>query len=296
MKILLIEDQTIKLDLKKSVGILNRLCKANTFKTQTQPVETGSPISYSNFDTESSQLTKLRLINKVDHVFYCTTRKYENNYYFYSNNAVTILSFYGWKHCTDLPIENGLFYFIAVTQALTIDDTFRHEDTTGCIYDFMWDKTAVDLGMKTGRFCNSCLAIIKKKVEGSSSLLATLKDIESILKILANLSKWGNSILEYEKQVIRSPDWASFENDVAQIYRTMGAQVRQNVNLAGFQIDIIVEENTPSKQKLISAIECKYSKNKVGNRIVNDVVRIVQTLKEAHLVDKGIIVSQSGFT
>jgi hypothetical protein len=68
------------------------------------------------------------------------------------------------------------------------------------------------------------------------------------------------------------------------------------VNLAGFQIDLLVEEETPSKQKIRSAIECKFYDKKVGNKIVNDFARIVKTLKDSRIVDKGMIVSYSGFS
>jgi len=254
------------------------------------------PSAYIDLNAERTELANLIVPDEVDHVFYCTSRRYENNYFFYSNYAATILSFHGWKHCTNLPLENGLFYFIAVIQASIIGDSFRHDDTTGCIYDFLWDKTAVDIGMKTGQFCKDCLTRVEKIVKESPKLSSILDDVMSILKILSTSSQWGNSVFEYEKQPARSSDWASFEDDVAQIYRELGARVQQNVNLAGFQIDILLEESTPSKQNLRSAVECKFTKSKVGNRIANDFARVVNTLKEAHLVDKGIIVSQSGFT
>ncbi len=296
MKILLAKDRATNLNLKLSADILNYLCRANNFIEFDQPVEVGVPSAYIDLNVERTELENLIAPNEVGHVFYCTSRRYENNYFFYSNYATTILSFHGWKHCTNLPLENGLFYFIAVIQASIIDDSFRHDDTTGCIYDYLWDKTAVDVGMKTGQFCKDCLTRVEKTVKESPSLSNILDDVMSILKILSTSSKWGNSVFEYEKQPTRSSDWASFEDDVAQIYRELGARVQQNVNLAGFQTDILIEENTPSKQNLRSAVECKFSKNKVGNRIVNDFARIANTLKEAHLVDKGIIVSQSGFT
>ena len=90
--------------------------------------------------------------------------------------------------------------------------------------------------------------------------------------------------------------WARFEDEVSQLYRDLGADVKQNVNLAGFQIDVYVEEETPSKQKIRSAIECKFYKDKIGNRIVNDFVREIETLKQRKLVDKGVIVSYAGFS
>lgn len=104
--------------------------------------------------------------------------------------------------------------------------------------------------------------------------------------------------LDYKqkKVLLESYNWMSFEEEVAVIYRSLGATVKQNVNLAGLQIDMVVEETTPSKQHLRIAVECKFYKDHVGNRIVNDFSRVVQTLKQSGLIDKGIIVSSSGFT
>ena len=104
--------------------------------------------------------------------------------------------------------------------------------------------------------------------------------------------------LDYKqkKVLLESYNWMSFEEEVAAIYRSLGATVKQNVNLAGLQIDMVVEETTPSKQHLRIAVECKFYKDHVGNRIVNDFSRVVQTLKQSGLIDKGIIVCSSGFT
>lgn len=90
--------------------------------------------------------------------------------------------------------------------------------------------------------------------------------------------------------------WDRFEDEVASLYRAVGASVKQNVNLAGFQIDMLVHESTQSGQKIRFAVECKYYKDKVGNRVVNDFSRIVSTIKTAGLVDRGVIVAHRGFT
>jgi hypothetical protein len=104
--------------------------------------------------------------------------------------------------------------------------------------------------------------------------------------------------LDYKqkKALFESYNWMNFEEEVAAIYRSLGATVKQNVNLAGFQIDMVVEETTSSKQCLRFAIECKFYRDRIGNRIVNDFGRIVDTLKQSSYVDKGIIISSSGFT
>lgn len=104
--------------------------------------------------------------------------------------------------------------------------------------------------------------------------------------------------LDYRRRevLVESYNWMSFEEEVAAIYRSLGGKVKRNVTLAGFQIDMVVEETTPSKQRLCLAVECKFYKERVGNRTVNDFVRVVETLKQAGLADKGVVVSSAGFT
>jgi len=113
------------------------------------------------------------------------------------------------------------------------------------------------------------------------------------------LSHLGLSLtVDYKQNLVslQTYNWLDFEDDVASLYRQLGAKVRQNVNLAGFQIDIVAEEQTASKQSLRFAVECKYYREKVGNRVVNDFARVAETLKENSLIDRGVIVSPAGFT
>jgi hypothetical protein len=115
-------------------------------------------------------------------------------------------------------------------------------------------------------------------------------DVLSLLGLAVKID-YGSKRVHLEKY-----GWDRFEDEVASLYRALGASVKQNLNLAGFQIDILVEERTQSGQPLRFAIECKYYKESVGNRIVNDFSRIVGTLKASGLVDRGAIVAYRGFT
>lgn len=290
MKTLLVKDEQISIDLEKCASILNSICSNVTFETQNEPFRLDSHSKAINLDREIDILTK-HFSNDKNCIFYITYRKYEDNYFFHSVGNTLILSFYGWDQYTNLPLENGIFYFVADVIALDLDNQKRHQETTGCIYDFLWDKTGVDMGMKMGYVCEDCLNRISKSKSNLSY------DLMNILNWLSNASKWVKSVFESdEHQSERSLDWSSFEDEVADIYRKLGAQVKQNINLSGFQIDAYIEEETPSKQRIRSVIECKFYSSKVGNRVVNDFNRVLQTLKEKGLADRGIIVSNSGFT
>ena len=87
-----------------------------------------------------------------------------------------------------------------------------------------------------------------------------------------------------------------FELEVARIYRELGAQVEHNKNIDGLQIDVFAVQNTPDGSVIKTGIECKNYSKSLG---VNTVVKICERLGSLYLsgsIDKGVIVSKSGFT
>lgn len=297
LRVLLVQDERIKLKLKKCAQVLNNVCQHTSFDVWEKPIPLGQGQLLPDI-SENVDLLRKKLSDFDNHyIVYATLRRYQDNWFFHAMRNTMILSFFGWEYYTTLPMENGLFYFIADVLALRVDRSFRHFDTTGCIYDFLKTKAAVDLGMKMGYICEICRRRVEEILEKSERRQNIWSDLVAILEVIAGYSRWGKSVLDYETDTsIRDLDWSTFEDEVAQLYRISGARVKQNVNLAGFQIDIYIEEETPSKQKLRAVIECKLHKAKVGNLLVNNFARVVATLKEARLVDKGIIVSYSGFS
>lgn len=297
MKILLIQDERINIDLDRSSNILNRICSTVKFESFHDTANTGLPLSFINVDKEVNSLNQTTSRIEKNYTIYITSRRYSDNFFFHSDQNVMILSVFGWPYYTSLPLENGLFYFIATHLALQLDNSFRHQEITGCIYDFLGNKTGVDVGMKMGYICKDCFTRIENKIKESKASSNILADLIEILNLTSNTSKLGESVLDIDKKKnLINLNWSTFEDEVAQIYRELGANVKQNVNLSGFQIDIYLEEETSSRQKIRTAVECKFSKSQVGNRTVNDFSRVIQTLKEAGSVDKGIIVSYSGFS
>lgn len=296
MRIFLVQDERARLDLKKCVQILNQVCQHTSFDMLEKPISLGQDLIPSDISEQVGLLSERLSGIDRDYVIYITLRRYDDNWFFHAMRNTMILSFFGWEYYTTLPMENGLFYFVANELARRIDRSFRHLDTTGCIYDFLGEKTAVDLGLKMGYICEPCRK--RAKIENKSKREQdTWSDLIAILEIVAGYSRWGKNVLNFiTDKSLKTLDWSTFEVEVAQLYRVLGAKVKQNVNLSGFEIDVYVEEETLSKQKLRTVIECKLHKAKVGNVLVNDFARKVATLKEAKLADKGIIVSHSGFS
>ena len=89
----------------------------------------------------------------------------------------------------------------------------------------------------------------------------------------------------------------SLERQVANAYRAMGARkVEHDVELAGNQIDVYVELETPGRLLHRIAVEVKDWKRLVGIKVVNDIAIIVNLICDMKLIHQGVIVSGSGFS
>jgi len=87
-----------------------------------------------------------------------------------------------------------------------------------------------------------------------------------------------------------------FEREVAAIYRTLGAKVEHDIDLAGNQIDILVTEQTPSGAPVRIAVECKNYSRPAGIDVVNSFGAIAYLLRQRSLIDRATIVAAKGFT
>lgn len=91
--------------------------------------------------------------------------------------------------------------------------------------------------------------------------------------------------------------WKQFEDFVAQSYRVLGgARVQQNVNLAGNQLDIYLEEQTPSGHVVRMAVECKYYSTNVPKATVLQFATVANFLRQAGLIDRAVMVAYRGYT
>ncbi|MFQ6100727.1 MAG: restriction endonuclease [Anaerolineae bacterium] len=87
------------------------------------------------------------------------------------------------------------------------------------------------------------------------------------------------------------------ERQVADAYRAMGARkVEHNCELAGNQIDVYVEMESPDRGLHRIAVEVKDWRRPVGIDVVNKFALVIENLRNAKLVDEGVIVSASGFS
>ncbi len=135
--------------------------------------------------------------------FLFTDLPYLNNYYFEGYDNFVPFSLSDWDFMTNLPIENGILYFIISYLSRQLEtEEFRHQDNTGCIYDFLRDKRGVDVGMRQASFCKNCLETIEKKVLSERDY-KLLEDLKIMMNFLSNSSKWNKNILEKTQESLK---------------------------------------------------------------------------------------------
>jgi hypothetical protein len=195
MKILLAFDDTFPVDtdkLTKLVQQKSKFLKFDLYKGKfTLP--SGLITKPDTFDNAHKQLKVVK--DKYDRVFCFTQRQYDDNFFFHEHHDLTIFSFHAWNYLTDLPISNGVLYFIIDYLALQINHSdFRHPETTGCIYDFLRDKRGVDYGMRQSSFCSNCFKRISTTLNAESEF-KIFDDLQILMNHLSDASRWHKDIL-----------------------------------------------------------------------------------------------------
>ncbi len=207
----LYSDNSIELDLSSIAKHLNQLCiniKIHIGKSDC--VVPDKIISYPTTYQKISNEIKEETADDFRAII-ITRKQFNNNYFFQYSGNLIILSLFGWNHLTSLSINNGVVFFIADFLALKIDHTFRHnKDDEGpkpeCIYDFGWNKSGVDIGMRSSLICPDCIQRINT-LNLNDRETGIFEDLKKILNDLGNASKWETDIIEYwEKKHLEMPN------------------------------------------------------------------------------------------
>lgn len=191
MKAGLYADNTIPISLDSLCEMLNSLCKAIEFSSGSQPfrVDTAKIASPTDAEMHSSELQAESA--SFDISFLATNVPYDNNYFFMSSGKRIVISFNGWNTLTALPIANGLVYFIASIVLSDLDVGSPHDEMTGCVNDFLWDKRGVDVGMRAAFICDSCLATAPK----DERACAVVADVQAMLDVVSRASRVGADVV-----------------------------------------------------------------------------------------------------
>jgi hypothetical protein len=196
MKISYYGDRTIDIDFAALARGLNEISGGVQFHTGTGVAQIPgrtirNPDTYNEFELPDDNILEDR-----DLALISTTKAYDNNYFYDFPDRIGIISFSGWEHLTSLPIINGLVYFTAELLCDSIPVGESHEENTGCLNDFLWNKTGVDIGMRSAFICPKCRRDFetKKACEEETQIFKT---IELLLDHVCLASRSGQSLLDY---------------------------------------------------------------------------------------------------
>ena len=131
-----------------------------------------------------------------DKVIVFSDKQYEDNYFFHTQNNIIICSFYGWEYFTNLSKSNGIIHFIINILALEImPDSIKREthEVEGCIYNYLWNKTDIDKGMRDTHFCEDCQNHLNNSLSNEEKRL--LDEIQILMNNLSTTSLENRDIL-----------------------------------------------------------------------------------------------------
>ncbi|CAN5611867.1 hypothetical protein BH09ACT8_BH09ACT8_19470 [soil metagenome] len=183
---------------------LSGLLKGVAFEATLQPVRIeGRQIEYPASYTSLTP-SYLDVSNGADLTMIVTAKPYDNNYFFQSpylsdGRQISICSYSGWNDLTNLPVENGVSYFIAQHLALRIGDFTQHQVAAGCINDFNGRKTAVDSGMRAAYVCARCLTDL-----APGTLL--VDDLRLLLDAVSMSSRLNLNIIDHLPKMLATGD------------------------------------------------------------------------------------------
>ncbi len=208
MKIVYYQDETLDLNLNKLCLGLNDLSGGVRFRGVNKPTTIHDKVISHPKSYKSLDLANKLKIGENDLALICTTKRYDNNYFYEFTDNIGILSFVGWDRLTELPIINGLVYFTCqfLSDSLNLGDS--HDETTGCLNDFLWDKSGVDVGMRSAFLCPACKSDFERKKHTREDV-KTFTTMEALLDQLCLASRSGLSLFDY---------WGDTEDDSSERY------------------------------------------------------------------------------
>jgi nucleotide-binding universal stress UspA family protein len=164
----------------------------------------------------------------VDLAILATNVPYDNNYFYETTDHRVVLSFSGWNRLTELPITNGLVFLLAGIIADEVGIGMAHNESIGCVNDFMWDKRVVDTGMRAAFFCEPCL----ESVTSDTTMRAILTDLNAMLDALSRASRARRDILDSEPAAgagaaARFDIFVCYNSDDKELIGTINAKLRR---------------------------------------------------------------------
>jgi hypothetical protein len=192
MKVALYADNTLALPLAALCGALDDTCEQISFTPGTVAPRIASSVLHG---PTTAQMFADDLAGEpaaFDLAVVATSVPYDNNYFFESLGSPVVVSFSGWNQLTDLPVSNGVVYFLALLILRDLGIGASHDETTGCVNDFGWDKSAIDYAMRAAYVCRDCSA----QLATTNAPASQVADATRLLDLVSRASRAHRDVLE----------------------------------------------------------------------------------------------------
>jgi hypothetical protein len=204
LKYRLHQDETLSLDLFAIADNLNRIF-GGTMSFDARNERINIPGTFIKNPESYDALAESRHLrteaNAADIALIITKKPYDNNFFWdTAPGKLVIFSCFAWEELTTLPMSNGLIYGISclVSGSIGLSRSNPHNEVTGCINDFLWDKKGIDVCMRSAFVCPECMKHFgKKKLHANAqtiydSLIRLLNDLSSASRANSDiLTFWG---------------------------------------------------------------------------------------------------------
>ncbi|WP_432158638.1 toll/interleukin-1 receptor domain-containing protein [Streptomyces sp. bgisy153] len=195
MRIVVYQDASLDLRLEELVARIAHYAPSLGVTLGSAPFEIPSthvscPASY--------RLLPRRLLDETrsfDLSLLLTEKPYDNNFFHEQEGSLVIASAFGWEQLTDLPRENGALFFIIERALYHIDAGFDHYSNTGCVSDFLWEKSGIDSVMRAAYLCRDCREATPGDIE--IRFPGALDQLQILLDHLSRASRRNMNIVDY---------------------------------------------------------------------------------------------------
>lgn len=192
MKIGIAVDNTHGLHVPSFVDFVRRHaptieCQALTSRFNLPSIE----IEYEEAVKQLSPEIKREMSN-YDLSLLITAKPYSNNFFYTGTGKIFIVSLADWHSLTTLPMSNGVAYMLCEIIVGRMGIGEQHNENIGCVNDFLWEKTGIDVGMRAAYICQDC----RSQSRGNPYLDSPdFKGVVAILDAISSASRRDSDIL-----------------------------------------------------------------------------------------------------
>ncbi len=195
MRVAIVADNTLPLNTQAFARFMNAASSTIVCEAIRLPIRLDRDSVALSEEIEKMSLSDLFSLKEFDLSIICTNIPFWNNFYYEGIDGIFIISFSQWHLCSSLPVTNGLaFMIVQIISKYYVHVDGTHDENTGCLHDFMWDKSYIDTSMRAAFICDQCAMSRDDNLDPAIDM-----DIAGLLDIISNASRKNKDILDDDR-------------------------------------------------------------------------------------------------